>query len=187
MAVAVGTAVAVNVAVAVLVGVGIGVEVCGIAVGIVVGFMVADDKTVAVSIGVDTAVGILVIEAADWTCAVDGTAASVGEATGITVNASVLKRAGVEVATIGGVAAGVAVRVGVWDGVDIGEGVGVTARVGRGTGVDVCVTAVDAGEVVADKAAGAAVGVGGCKSRTSIGAGGVAVFGVMRTTVAAVA
>ena len=212
VAVAAGIAVAVNVAVAVLVGVGMGVAVFGIAVGVSVGLTVADGVTVAVVIVVDTAVGVLVINADDWAWAVDTALASVGDAAGFIVNAGVLTRAGVEVATVVGVAVGVAVRVGVWDGVKVGEGAGVAVSVGKGTGVAVCVIAVDTGAVFADNAAvdvgsvvscaaplgcgetsgrgvatpvaGAVVGVGGCKSRTSIGAGGVAVFGGTNTTVA---
>lgn len=85
----------------------------------------------------------------------------------------------------------------------------------KGAGVDVCVIAVDTAEVVVDNAAvnvgravscgaplgcgetsgrgvaapaaSGVVGVGGCKSRMSIGAGGVAVFGGMRATVAVAA
>ena len=202
VAVAAGIAVAVSVAVAVLMGVGMGVPVCGIGVGVSVGLKFADDVTVAVAIVVDTAVGVLVINADDWAWAVDNALASVGDAAGFIVNADVLTRAGVEVATVVGVAVCVAVRVGVWDGV----------KVGKGTGVAVCVIAVDTGAVFADNAAvdvgsvvscaaplgcgetsgrgvatpvaGAVVGVGGCKSRTSIGAGGVAVFGGTNTTVA---
>lgn len=118
---------------------------------------------------------------------------------------------GVEVAIVGGVAVGVAVRVGVWDGVKVSGCAGVSVKVGKGMGVVVCVIAGDASEVVSDNAAvdvgsavscaapigcgafsgigvatpvaGALVGVGGCKSRMSIGAGGVAVFGGTRTTV----
>ena len=212
VAVAVGIAVAVNVAVAVLVGLGMGVAVCGIVVGIGVGLMVVDDGTVAVEIMVDTAVGVLVIDAADWAWAVATAATLVGDTAGLTVNTGVLTRAGVGVATIAGVAVGVAVRVGVWDGVNVGEGAGVAATVVKWTAVDVRVIAVDTGDDAVDNAAvnvgcaiscvapsdcgeasdgsiatfagGAVVGVGGCKSRMSIGAGGVAVFGGMGTTVA---
>ncbi|MDE2688323.1 MAG: hypothetical protein OXI16_12620 [Chloroflexota bacterium] len=102
-----------NVAVAVLVGVGMGVAVCSIAVGVDVGFMVADGVTVAFAIGVDNPVGVLVIDATDWAWAVDAVGTSVGNIARFAFNAGVLVRAGMEVATIVGVMAGVAVRVGV--------------------------------------------------------------------------
>ena len=212
MAVGICVAVAVGIGVAVLMGVEIGVAVCGIGVGVSVGLKFADGVTVAIAIGEDSAVGVLVADAGDWVCGVEASATSVSDTVGFAVNAGVLTRTGVEVETAVCVAVGVAVRVGVWDGVKVGEGAGVAVSVGKGTGVAVCVIAVDTGAVFADNAAvdvgsvvscaaplgcgetsgrgvatpvaGAVVGVGGCKSRTSIGAGGVAVFGGTNTTVA---